>query len=206
MDLWLSLSSTRVDNPQSQPLRSFSLTSVIADYWILTIAISTYLLVANHTVQSAWIKRHRWILWVLPWFFSLLDGVLGLELVGYGFTGAYCLFVKDRTRLFVNYIPRWLIILTVLFLYLRLYLLIHHIRKEVSSFDSHPVVSPEANLEENISVGGVDSSSSLRPNDCEKAPNRQRKASTGSNRLRRVGTSFPTVTTSDTDNDRHRSR
>ncbi|KAH8596235.1 hypothetical protein B0O99DRAFT_686278 [Bisporella sp. PMI_857] len=50
-------------------------------------------------------------------------------------------------RLFINYVPRWVIILTVLCLYLRLYFLIRDVHKETSSFGSDsglPVYSAES--------------------------------------------------------------
>lgn len=105
-----------------------------ADYWVLTIAVCTYLILDGHKVQSEWIQDHRVIVWILPWFPSLLWAALGLALVGYGDIGAWCWFTSDRTRLLVNFLPRWLIILAMLGLYIRLYFIIHRAHDRFVSF------------------------------------------------------------------------
>lgn len=64
------------------------LTCIIADYWVLLIAVSTYLILANHKHMSAWIQDHRLILWMLPWGLSALWAALGLIIAGYGDIGA----------------------------------------------------------------------------------------------------------------------
>lgn len=71
-----------------QLLCSRILTRVEADYWVLAIAICTFLILANYKRQSSWIQEHRIILWLLPWFFSALWAALGLAIVGYGDIGA----------------------------------------------------------------------------------------------------------------------
>lgn len=70
---------------------------LVADYWVLTIAVCTYLFWDNHKAQSDWIQDHRIIVWILPWCLSLLWATLGLVLVGYGDIGAWCWFTSDRT-------------------------------------------------------------------------------------------------------------
>ncbi|KAE8440800.1 hypothetical protein EG329_006556 [Mollisiaceae sp. DMI_Dod_QoI] len=108
---------------------------VQTDYWVLTIAICTYLILANHKHQSSWIQDHKVVTWVLPWTLSLLWAAVGLGVVGYGDIGAWCWFTSDRTRLLVNFLPRWIIIIIILALYLRLYFLIHKAHNRFMSFD-----------------------------------------------------------------------
>ncbi|KAF2496188.1 family A G protein-coupled receptor-like protein [Lophium mytilinum] len=115
---------------------------VQTDYWVLLIAVCTFFIVANHKRQSTWVQEHRIILWCLPWGFSILWAALGMGLIGYGDIGAWCWFTSDKVRLLVNFIPRWLIILTLLALYARLYLLIHKAHNRFHSFD-HPSGSLE---------------------------------------------------------------
>ncbi|KAG9238638.1 G protein-coupled glucose receptor regulating Gpa2-domain-containing protein [Amylocarpus encephaloides] len=107
---------------------------VQTDYWVLTIAICTYLILADHKRESTWAQDHRIVMWVLPWVISIVIGTLGLVLVGYGDIGAWCWFVSDRLRLLINFIPRWIIIFTILTLYARLYFLIHKAHTGFTSF------------------------------------------------------------------------
>lgn len=71
----------------------------------------------------------------MPWFFSILWAGVGLAAVGYGDIGAWCWFVSDPLRLFVNFIPRWLIIITILALYTRLFIIIHKTHNHFMPFD-----------------------------------------------------------------------
>ncbi|KAF2813316.1 uncharacterized protein BDZ99DRAFT_382497 [Mytilinidion resinicola] len=119
---------------------------VQTDYWVLLIAVCTFFIVANYKRQSQWVQEHRIILWCLPWGFSILWAALGMGLIGYGDIGAWCWFTSDKTRLLVNFIPRWLIIIAILALYARLYLLIHKAHNRFHSFD-HPSGSIERTLE-----------------------------------------------------------
>jgi hypothetical protein len=59
-----------------------------ADYWVLMIAVCTYLILANHRHQSSWIQDHKAVVWGLPWFLSILWAAIGLGMVGYGDIGA----------------------------------------------------------------------------------------------------------------------
>ncbi|GKT40045.1 G-protein coupled receptor 1 [Colletotrichum spaethianum] len=58
------------------------------DYWVLTIAVCTYFILAGHKVQSTWVQSHELVVLALPWFFSVLWAVVGLGVVGYGDIGA----------------------------------------------------------------------------------------------------------------------
>ena len=84
-----SLSKVCDRHPFYFPLSYF----FIADYWILTIAVCTYLILADHKHQSSWIQDHRIITWTLPWLLSILWAAIGLAVVGYGDIGA-CKFVN----------------------------------------------------------------------------------------------------------------
>lgn len=59
-----------------------------ADYWVLVIAVCTFLILANHKHLSSWIQEHRIIVWSLPWGLSALWAALGLGIAGYGDIGA----------------------------------------------------------------------------------------------------------------------
>ncbi|KAG4430336.1 hypothetical protein IFR05_014189 [Cadophora sp. M221] len=106
-----------------------------ADYWVLSIAICTYLILASHKTQSSWVQDHKLVVWVVPWFLSLLWAAIGLAVVGYGNIGAWCWFTSDRVRLLVNFLPRWLIIIAILALYIRLYFIIRKAHTRFMSFD-----------------------------------------------------------------------
>lgn len=66
----------------------FILTFSKADYWVLIIAVYTFLVLADYKHSSSWIESHRIVLWMLPWFFSTLWAAIGLGVVGYGDIGA----------------------------------------------------------------------------------------------------------------------
>jgi hypothetical protein len=61
------------------------------DYWVLTIALCTYFILADHKRLSSWVQDHKLLLFCLPWVFSLLWAGIGLKLAGYGDIGA-CMF------------------------------------------------------------------------------------------------------------------
>ncbi|OCL12081.1 hypothetical protein AOQ84DRAFT_386363 [Glonium stellatum] len=161
-DLWMAvnfMSSAAVnlsghllsEKPQ-KPFCSFNgfmtqLFVVQTDYWVLTIAVCTFLILANYKHQSSWIQEHRIILWCLPWGLSTLWAALGLGIAGYGNIGAWCWFTSDRTRLLVNFIPRWIIILVILALYLRLYSLIYRAHMRFMNFDQEAAGTLEPETE-----------------------------------------------------------
>jgi hypothetical protein len=129
----------------------------VADYWVFIIATYTFLVLADYKHNSSRIEEHRIVLWILPWFFSILWASIGLGVVGYGDIGACksypslsvvldeqlsskqlicagCWFTSDKVRLLVNFVPRWLIIITILGLYLRLYFLLRKAHARFMSF------------------------------------------------------------------------
>ncbi|KLU89282.1 hypothetical protein MAPG_08256 [Magnaporthiopsis poae ATCC 64411] len=92
------------------------------DYWVLLIAICTFILLTGSPIAGAWIQSHQIFLMPLPWLMSVIWAWLGLQVSGgYQSIGSLCWFADDKARLFVNFVPRWIIILTILILYLRIY-------------------------------------------------------------------------------------
>ncbi|KAH8754280.1 G protein-coupled glucose receptor regulating Gpa2-domain-containing protein [Hyaloscypha finlandica] len=142
----VNLSGHNIGSPEMKTFCSFNgfniqVFVVQTDYWVLVIAVCTYLILANHRHQSNWIQDHKAVVWGLPWFLSILWAAIGLGMVGYGDIGAWCWFTSDRTRLLVNFIPRWLIIITILALYIRLYFIIHKAHNRFMSFDEDAIGS-----------------------------------------------------------------
>jgi hypothetical protein len=164
----------------------FSANLYSADYWVLAIAAATYLILANHKHQSNWIQDHSYVIWILPWLLSFLWAIIGLAVVGYGDIGAWCWFTSDRVRLLVNFLPRWLIIIIILGLYLRLYFIIHKAHSRFMSFDEDATGSMQMSgsrnrnnardirVEVNISMtssknGSMGKTSDVQSDDCERA-------------------------------------
>jgi len=61
---------------------------VQTDYWVLTIALCTYFILADFRRLSCYVQNQRWLLMALPWVFSIVWASLGLVLAGYGDIGA----------------------------------------------------------------------------------------------------------------------
>lgn len=61
---------------------------VQTDYWVLLIAICTYLLLADKKHASTWLEDHRLVIWIVPWSLATITAALGLGLIGYGNIGA----------------------------------------------------------------------------------------------------------------------
>jgi hypothetical protein len=59
-----------------------------ADYWVLIIAVSTFLILSDYKHLSCWIQDHRIVMWAFPWFLPALWAAIGLAVVGYGDIGA----------------------------------------------------------------------------------------------------------------------
>ncbi|KAF2739834.1 hypothetical protein EJ04DRAFT_483211 [Polyplosphaeria fusca] len=136
----VNLSGHILSEPPQKQFCSFNgfMTQVFViqtDYWVLMIAICTFLILANHKRLGGWVQDHRIILWSLPWGFSVLWAILGLFLAGYGDIGAWCWFTSDKVRLLVNFLPRWLIIIIILALYARLYRIIYKAHSRFMSFN-----------------------------------------------------------------------
>ncbi|KAJ0350238.1 hypothetical protein KNSL1_004142 [Colletotrichum chrysophilum] len=63
------------------------------DYWVLTIAVCTYFILAGHKRQSTWIQNHEYLIWSLPWLFSTIWALIGLVKDAYRDIGASTMFV-----------------------------------------------------------------------------------------------------------------
>ncbi|KAH7364191.1 G protein-coupled glucose receptor regulating Gpa2-domain-containing protein [Rhexocercosporidium sp. MPI-PUGE-AT-0058] len=141
----MNISGSNIGSPREKNFCSFNgfmiqVFVVQTDYWVLSIATCTYLILASHKTQSSWVQDHKLVIWIIPWFLSLLWAAIGLAVVGYGNIGAWCWFTSDRVRLLVNFLPRWLIIITILALYIRLYFIIRKAHTRFMSFDEDDVV------------------------------------------------------------------
>ncbi|KAG4413674.1 hypothetical protein IFR04_013178 [Cadophora malorum] len=148
----MNLSGNNIGSPKQKDFCSFNgfmiqVFVVQTDYWVLGIATCTYLILASHKTQSSWVQEHKLVIWVIPWFLSLLWAAIGLAVVGYGNIGAWCWFTSDPVRLFVNFIPRWIIIIIILALYIRLYFIIHKAHTRFMSFDEDAIGSLQLGTE-----------------------------------------------------------
>ncbi|OCK78843.1 hypothetical protein K432DRAFT_406116 [Lepidopterella palustris CBS 459.81] len=156
----VNLSGHLISEPPQKAFCSFNgfMTQLFVtqtDYWVLTIAVCTFLVLASYKRQSSWIQEHRIVLWCLPWGFSTLCAALGLGFAGYGNIGAWCWFTSDRTRLLVNFIPRWIIIIAILAIYLRLYMIIYKAHNSFVSFDQDGRSNTHSLSPENESVSST---------------------------------------------------
>ncbi|KAJ2897191.1 hypothetical protein MKZ38_004874 [Zalerion maritima] len=106
------------------------------DYWVLTIAVCTYFILADHKHASAWVQDRRYLLFAIPWVFSCLWAGVGLGTAGYGNIGGWCWFTSDQVRLLANFVPRWIIIAAMLGLYARLYWVLYKAHNRFLSFGS----------------------------------------------------------------------
>ncbi|KAK6340729.1 hypothetical protein TWF696_009053 [Orbilia brochopaga] len=102
---------------------------VQTDYWILIIAIATYILLGSMKNASHFIQRHAWLPWLPPWILSIGIAVVCEETIGYGYIGGWCWLTSDVMRLLINFIPRWLIVVVIALIYARLYMIVRSARK-----------------------------------------------------------------------------
>ncbi|KAL6364179.1 hypothetical protein LRP88_02095 [Fusarium phalaenopsidis] len=124
--------------PEQAALCSFNgfMTQVFViqtDYWVLLISLCTYFILAGYKTPSFWVQDNRLILAALPWVLSVTWAGIGLGTVGYGNIGAWCWFTSDEIRLLVNFIPRWAIIVAILFMYGSLYYMLHQAHRRMLS-------------------------------------------------------------------------
>ncbi|KAM5367879.1 hypothetical protein ACJZ2D_009790 [Fusarium nematophilum] len=106
---------------------------VQTDYWVFLISLCTYFILAGYKTPSSWVQDHRLILASFPWVLSAAWAGIGLGTVGYGNIGAWCWFTSDEVRLLVNFIPRWAIIIAILFMYSHLYYMLHRAHRRMLS-------------------------------------------------------------------------
>ncbi|KAK6511448.1 hypothetical protein TWF481_000364 [Arthrobotrys musiformis] len=102
---------------------------VQTDWWILVIAIATYIILGNFKTQSQFIQTHVWVPWVGPWVLSIIIAAVCHAVLGYGYIGGWCWLTSDLMRLLVNFIPRWLIVIAIALIYIRLYMIVRKARK-----------------------------------------------------------------------------
>ncbi|KAF5552189.1 G coupled receptor 1 [Fusarium mexicanum] len=134
----MNVNGNEIGAPEHQTFCSFNgfMTQVFViqtDYWVLTIAMCTYVILAGYKSLSSWVQDQRIFLSCLPWALSLLWAGLGLKLAGYGDIGAWCWFTSDEVRLLANFVPRWVIIITILAMYARLYFILRRSHKSFIS-------------------------------------------------------------------------
>ncbi|KAK3305795.1 G protein-coupled glucose receptor regulating Gpa2-domain-containing protein [Chaetomium strumarium] len=106
------------------------------DYWVLTIAICTYFVLADHKRSSSWVQDHLPVIWALPWLLSITWAAIGLGVTGYGDIGAWCWFTSDEVRLLVNFVPRWVIVAAMFLMYARLYFLLFRAHRHMASLEA----------------------------------------------------------------------
>ncbi|KAJ4226111.1 hypothetical protein NW759_004699 [Fusarium solani] len=140
--------------PEQAALCSFNgfMTQVFVvqtDYWVLLISLCTYFILAGYKTPSSWVQDNRLILAALPWVLSVSWAGIGLGTAGYGNIGAWCWFTSDEIRLLVNFIPRWAIIVAILFMYSHLYYMLHRAHRRMLSlrYFSSDGVSRQRNTE-----------------------------------------------------------
>lgn len=61
---------------------------ISADYWVLSIAACTFIMVNDNKSMSEWIQKKRIIVYLIPWILSLTWATIGLLRAGYGDIGA----------------------------------------------------------------------------------------------------------------------
>ncbi|KAK1999011.1 hypothetical protein LX36DRAFT_575136 [Colletotrichum falcatum] len=147
----MNVQSNLISSPRNASFCSFNgfMTQVFViqtDYWVLTIAVCTYFILAGHKTPSTWVQDHELIIWALPWFFSLLWATIGLGVVGYGDIGSWCWFTSDAVRLLVNFIPRWVIIVIMFAMYAHLSFVLYKAHIRLSSIQDASPPHPESGV------------------------------------------------------------
>jgi hypothetical protein len=89
----LDVSGHLIGSPDMEGFCSFNgfMTQVFViqtDYWVLTIAICTYVILADHKHVSGWVQENCRLLMAIPWIFSVIWASIGLGVAGYGDIGA----------------------------------------------------------------------------------------------------------------------
>ncbi|KAJ6256034.1 hypothetical protein Dda_9126 [Drechslerella dactyloides] len=98
------------------------------DLWQLTIAITTVVFLLWPCSTLDWARERIYVLWIIPWVASLAIGMIAYGVWGYHDLGTYCWLEPPMVRLFFNYIPRWVIIITCLITYGWIFWLIRKVR------------------------------------------------------------------------------
>ncbi|KAF3203201.1 hypothetical protein TWF679_010511 [Orbilia oligospora] len=64
-----------------------------------------------------------------PWVLSIIIAAICHGVLGYGYIGGWCWLTSDLMRLLINFIPRWLIVIAIALIYIRLYMIVRKARK-----------------------------------------------------------------------------
>ncbi|SPO01563.1 uncharacterized protein DNG_04236 [Cephalotrichum gorgonifer] len=131
---------------------------VQTDYWVLTLAICTYFILADFKRPSYWVQDNVWILMAIPWVLSIAWASIGLALAGYGDIGAWCWFTSDKVRLLVNFVPRWIVIVAMLIMYSHLALVLHRAHGRFKFSSDYPSAD-QASSNSAALTGGAQSGS-----------------------------------------------
>ncbi|KAJ6262445.1 hypothetical protein Dda_3253 [Drechslerella dactyloides] len=126
---------------------------VQTDHWILVIAIATYIILGNLKTASHFIQTHTWIPWLPPWVFSIVVAVVCQVTLGYGYIGGWCWLTSDMMRLYVNFIPRWLIVIAIALIYARLYMIVRSARKWGAEVE---IIAMEPPTDEEMAAAAAD--------------------------------------------------
>ncbi|EXF84333.1 hypothetical protein CFIO01_08817 [Colletotrichum fioriniae PJ7] len=139
----MNLSGRLIDDPEQTDfckLNGFMAQVFViqTDYWVLSIAICTFFILAGQRKRANWVQNHEVVIWGLPWFFSVLWASLGFKLAGYNSIGAWCWFKSDKVRLLANFVPRWIIISIMFVSYAYLALVLFRAQNRLSSIQESP--------------------------------------------------------------------
>ncbi|KAF3929586.1 hypothetical protein ABW19_dt0208051 [Dactylella cylindrospora] len=99
------------------------------DLWQITIAVTTLLLLSGPSGILKWAREHVHFVWLFPWAVSLVTALFGYGFWRYADNGSFCWLPTVHIRLYFNYLPRWLVILTCLAIYIIIFRIIRRARK-----------------------------------------------------------------------------
>ncbi|KAK1688305.1 hypothetical protein BDP55DRAFT_606715 [Colletotrichum godetiae] len=139
----MNLSGRLIKDPQQASFCSLNgfmaqVFVIQTDYWVLTIGVCTFFILAGQKKRASWVQSHEVIIWGLPWISSVLWASIGLGAAGYKSIGAWCWFKSDKVRLLANFVPRWIIIIIMFALYAYLALVIYRAHNRLSSMQESP--------------------------------------------------------------------
>ncbi|TLS24208.1 hypothetical protein PpBr36_08827 [Pyricularia pennisetigena] len=100
-----------------------------SDYWILTVAIYTFIIVTGQKQTAAWIENHQLIVLAIPWVLSLASAGISLTIATYNDIGSWCWIHEENIRLWYNFVPRWTIIVAMLVMYARISVVLRKAQK-----------------------------------------------------------------------------
>lgn len=97
----MNISGRYISEPEQKGFCDFNgfMTQVFViqtDYWVLTVAICTFFILADYKHASAWVQDHRYWLFAMPWAFSCLWAGVGLGTAGYGNIGG-CEYMEHKS-------------------------------------------------------------------------------------------------------------